>query len=127
VHTAAQYLGISDTQLINDVRNGQTLAQVAQAQGKSVSGLEQALVAAAKTRLDKAVSSGALTQAQEQSILSRITSGVDGMVKQGHFGMGAGGGPPWAPGGPAGGSGGPPLGLAGGPAGAVGVPPGSPA
>src|ERR1700693_1558075 len=38
---AAAYLGISDVQLLGDMRQGRTLAQIAKARGKSVSGLEQ--------------------------------------------------------------------------------------
>lgn len=74
---AAHYLGLSDQQLLRDVMSGKSLAQVAQARGKSVSGLEQAMAAAMKTRLDKAVSAGMITQAQEQRMLNRLRRLID--------------------------------------------------
>ena len=62
--------------------DGKTLAQVAKARGKSVDGLVNALVDAAKAELATAVDAGRLTDAQRDSILSglkeRITSLVNG-------------------------------------------------
>jgi hypothetical protein len=49
---AAQYLQLDRIALSKDLRSGQTLAQIANARGKSVSGLEAALVAAVKVKLD---------------------------------------------------------------------------
>lgn len=86
--TAATYLGLSDAKLLADVRGGKTLAQVAQAQGKSVAGLEQALVAASKSRLDRMVQAGWLTKAQEQQRLSRLGKLIDQLVEHGRV---------WAP------------------------------
>ena len=88
VDAAAAYLGLTTAQLTTDLQSGKTLAQIAQGQGKSVSGLVDALVAAAQKDLDAAVAAGRLTQAQEQSILSRlkqrITDRVNGVAPQ-HF------------------------------------------
>ncbi len=42
--SAARYLGISTEELIRDLRSGKDLAAVARAKGKSVSGLESALM-----------------------------------------------------------------------------------
>jgi hypothetical protein len=81
---AAKYLGLSPSQLLRDL-NGKTLAQVAQAQGKSVSGLEQAIVTDEKARLDKLVAQGFLTQAQEQRRLSRLSSRVARFVEHGRI------------------------------------------
>ena len=81
---AASYLGLTGAELRSQLESGKTLAQVAQDRGKSVDGLVQALVDAAKKRLDDDVAAGRLTQAQEQSILSdlkqRITDLVNGEV-----------------------------------------------
>ena len=115
---AASYLGLSDAQLLSDLRSGQTLAQIAKAQGKSVAGLEQAITAAIKARLDKAVAAGRITQAQENKILSRIGKRLDRPLlrlapRLGGWGPGEGVAP------------GPPLGVAPGPgAPAPGGPPG---
>jgi hypothetical protein len=76
IGAAATYLGISDVQLLNDLRQGQTLAQIAKARGKSVSGLQQAITAAMKARLDEAVADGRITKAQEAQILSRLSSRI---------------------------------------------------
>lgn len=77
---AAQYLGIQRAELAKDVRSGQTLAQIAGAHGKSVSGLEAAMVAAVKTKLDTAVTTGRLTSAREQQVLARVQKVVGRLV-----------------------------------------------
>jgi hypothetical protein len=98
---AATYLGLTTAQIQTDVKGGQTLAQIATAQGKTADGLVQALVSAAKTKLDSAVTAGTLTSAQETSILAnlqtRITDVVNGTKPAGGgfgrgFGFGHGGG-----------------------------------
>ena len=80
--SAAAYIGITEAQLRTELENGKSLAQVARAHGKSVDGLIAALVAAAKDKLDKAVSAGRLTKAQETEMLGllkdRVTSIVNG-------------------------------------------------
>ena len=85
---AASYLGMTATDLRSALENGKTLAQVAQAKGKSVDGLIAALVDAAKKRLDAAVSAGRLTQANEQTVLAdlkqRFTDLVNGVRPAGH-------------------------------------------
>jgi len=72
LRAAAQYLGVDRPTLAKDVRSGQTLAQIAGAQGKSVTGLEAAMVAAVKTKLDAAVSAGRITSTREQQVLARV-------------------------------------------------------
>jgi hypothetical protein len=79
---ATSYLGLSTAQLMNDLRSGKSLGDVAKAQGKSVSGLEQALINAEKTRLDEAVSAGRISKSQEQTRLSRLTSEIDALVNR---------------------------------------------
>jgi UDP-N-acetylmuramate-alanine ligase len=80
LRAAAQYLGIQRGELAKDVRSGQTLAQIAGARGKSVSGLEAAMVAAVKTKLDTAVTTGRLTSAREQQVLARVQKVVGRLV-----------------------------------------------
>src|SRR3954465_4848277 len=80
LRAAAQYLGIQRAELAQDVRSGQTLAQIAGARGKSVSGLEAAMVAAVKTKLDTAVTTGRLTSAREQQVLARVQKIVGRLV-----------------------------------------------
>lgn len=79
---AARYLGLTRKQLIADLRGGKTLAQVAQDQHKTVSGLEAALTAAARTRLDKAVANHRITAAQEQQILAKLPARLNTLVNR---------------------------------------------
>jgi hypothetical protein len=81
LESAAGYIGITETQLRTELESGKSLAQIATAHGKSVDGLIDALVAAAKNKLDDAVSAGRLTKDQETEMLGvlkdRITSAVN--------------------------------------------------
>ncbi len=77
---AAGYLGISTSQLRRDLRAGKSLANVARAQGKTVQGLEQAWVAAAKKQLARAVSAGRMTAAQEQQQLASLQQRTSQLV-----------------------------------------------
>jgi hypothetical protein len=92
---AATYLGLSPAALRKRLAAGDSLADVAKAQGKSVSGLEQALVDAAKARLDKAVAAGDLTAKQRDAIEQDLQQHVSELVQ----GKGMLGGP-CGPGGP---------------------------
>lgn len=89
LQTAATYLGISPQTLGSDLRSGKTLAAIAKAKGKSVSGLEQAMLAASKKQLDSAVKLGRLTAGQESRFLKALSSRIDTFVTKGfHFGFG---------------------------------------
>ena len=71
---AASYLGLTNQQLVQQLSSGKSLSQIATSKGKSVGGLEQAIAAAVKTKLDKLVAAGMITAAQEQKILSRLNA-----------------------------------------------------
>ena len=79
---AASYLGLTDSQLLRDLSSGKSLAQIAKARGKSVSGLEQAITTAEKARLDRLVSAGVITKRQEQRVLSRLSDKVSRIVNR---------------------------------------------
>lgn len=94
---AATYLGISQSDLLSQLRSGKTLAQVANAtSGKSAGGLVDALVADANAHLAQAVKDGRLAQAQadrmQQDLKERITDRVN------HGGPAPGPGPHHGPG-----------------------------
>jgi len=90
---AADYLGLSTSQLITKLQSGQTLAQIAEAtSGKSVAGLIAAMTAAQKTALENAVKAGRLTQAQADSLSAALKDRVTAMVN-GRFGFRFGGPP----------------------------------
>ena len=77
---AADYLGLTEAELHERLRDGQTLAEIAEAEGKSVAGLEQALLAAGKERLDQAVEDGRITAAQRDELLERLEAKIDALV-----------------------------------------------
>lgn len=96
---AAEYLGLTQAQLRARLVKGNSLAGVAKAEGKSVDGLQQAMLAEAKTELGKAVADGDLTQKQADEMLEHLTDDIDQIVQ----GKGPGGpGGPCGPGGPGG-------------------------
>lgn len=96
---AASYLGLSRADLVRDLGAGKTLAQVAGDRGKSVDGLQQALLDAARARLDRAVANGRLTSAQRDAILrdlkQHVADLVNGRMPRMRFRGGPGGPPPW--------------------------------
>jgi len=107
---AVTYLGLTTTQIQTDLQGGQTLAQIATAQGKTADGLVQALVTADEAKLDTAVAAGTLTSAQEQTIETNLQQQITNRIKStgpagggfaGRFGFRHGGGP-WGPRGQAG-------------------------
>lgn len=77
---ATSYLGLTEDQLHSRLESGKTLAEVAKAQGKSVDGLEAAMIKDATTKLDAAVKAGRLTAAQEQQILADLKQHVGDLV-----------------------------------------------
>ncbi len=79
---AATYLGLTTDELRTKLQSGKSLAQIAKDEGKSVAGLEQAMVASAKTKLDQAVSDGKITSAQRDQILSRLQQSIDDLVNR---------------------------------------------
>ncbi len=76
----ATYLGVTKAELRTARENGTSLAQVATQQGKSVDGLKQAIYDAARTDLDKAVTAGRITAAEEATRLSDLQSHLDDIV-----------------------------------------------
>jgi hypothetical protein len=80
VSAASTYLGLSPDQIGQELKSGKTLADVANAQGKSVAGLEQAVIGAAKTALDKSVAAGSITATEEQQVLDQLNAQLDDFV-----------------------------------------------
>lgn len=80
--TVADYLGLTRAQLMMELRDGKSLAQVAKAHGKSPHGLVDALTKQAEQKLDQAVKNGRLTEAEKTELLAglkkRITDLVNG-------------------------------------------------
>jgi polyhydroxyalkanoate synthesis regulator phasin len=104
LESAASFLDVTEDDLRDRLRAGETLVEVARDEGKSVSGLVDALVDAANERIDEAVEDGRLDEERaaelREDLESRITELVNGELRfRGHgrmFGRGFGfhGGPP---------------------------------
>ena len=79
---AAEAIGIEVDALLEALRNGQTIAEVAQANSVEVQAVVDALVADATARLDEAVANGRLTQEEadekKAELQERITARVNG-------------------------------------------------
>ena len=80
LEAAASYLGVTDAELRASLQDGDTLAEVARANGKTSAGLVDALVAAAKADLDEKVAEGRLTAAERTSILAGLESRIEDFV-----------------------------------------------
>jgi hypothetical protein len=74
---AGTYLGLTAAQLRADLQAGKSLADVATAHGKTVAGLEGALVAAAKQAIE---SNANLTAAQKTAIEQQLQARIDALV-----------------------------------------------
>jgi hypothetical protein len=87
LEAAASFLGMSEHELRSSLADGKTLAELAEERGKTVGGLVDAMVAAAKEKLDQAVEDGRLTDARRDEIASRleerITAIVEGELRRG--------------------------------------------
>jgi uncharacterized protein (DUF433 family) len=73
-------LGTTPAKLFAQLRAGKTIADVAKAGGKTLDDVRSAVKAAEKTRLDKAVAAGDLTQKQADAILARIDDKLKAVI-----------------------------------------------
>lgn len=91
LQAAAQAIGISTQQLQTELP-GKSLAQVAQAHGKTATDVATALKNAANTRIDQAVQNNRITQDQANTQKTNLDQRIDNMVNQvmpqGGFGPG---------------------------------------
>jgi polyhydroxyalkanoate synthesis regulator phasin len=103
LETVADVIGIEVTDLAEALRDGQTIAEVADANGSSAQEVIDALIAEMNTKVDDAVEDGKLTAERADEIREnapeRIESMVNGefegrMGRGGHRGMGPGPGSP---------------------------------
>jgi hypothetical protein len=77
---AAEYLGLGEEELRERLEEGQSLAEIARAEGKSVDGLKQALLDEAEQSVDEAVEDGELTRERADEILERLREHIDDFV-----------------------------------------------
>ena len=76
VATAAQVLGMAQPDLVATLNTGKTIADVAKDKGVALDKIVEAFIAARKTALDQAVTSGRMTQAQEDAMLATMRTNV---------------------------------------------------
>lgn len=72
----AAFLGVTAQDVMDGLHNNQSLAQIAEAHGKTADGLSSYLYDQLKTCLDQAVQNGRITQAQEDTILSNAQARI---------------------------------------------------
>ena len=77
---AATVLGMDPEQLKEHVSSGQSLAQVAEAQGMSTDDFKAALLAEVKADLDAKVAAGEITQVQADRAYERTERNIDRIV-----------------------------------------------
>jgi hypothetical protein len=79
---AGDYLGLSPKELVYELRSGTSLADVANARGKSLDGLARALFAAFKAKVDAAVAAGRLDATKAQKLLERAPGHIEQLVNR---------------------------------------------
>jgi hypothetical protein len=80
LEAAAEYLGLTEAELREQLESGKSLAAVAESEGKSTDGLKDALHAAVEEDLGAAVDAGRITQAQADEALQRFDERVDDLI-----------------------------------------------
>ena len=88
----ASYLGLSQTELQERLQSGESLADVAETEGKSVSELKEAMVSELKTNLD---SNSTLSSDERAAAVEQMKNRIDMMLDATHTpdeGMGIGSG-----------------------------------
>lgn len=82
LRVAGDYLGLSPKELVYELRNGTSLADLARARNRSVEGLEAALLAAFEAKVAAAVSVGRLDAAQAHRLLKRAPAHIAKLVNR---------------------------------------------
>jgi uncharacterized protein (DUF433 family) len=92
VEVAAEVTGLSEDDVVAALEDGQTIAEIAEAQGVDPREIVDAAIAEAESRLQEAVDDGRLTEEQMDQILERLAEDLPERLEQ-----------PWQPRGPMGG------------------------
>lgn len=77
---AASALGLKRDDLLSKLRDGQSIADVAKAQGKSLDDVKAAITDAVTMELDARVKEGKLTSAQRDKVLGTLKDHLDDLV-----------------------------------------------
>lgn len=82
VATAAQLIGITPDQLRSELRNGKSVADVAQANGKDIVAIERELVTKATAKIDAEVKAGTLARVPAARLKQALPKMVDRRVRR---------------------------------------------
>jgi len=90
----AKALGITTDQLMTDLKNGQSIADIAKSKNLDLNTVINTLVGDADARIDQAVKNGKLTQTQGDNLKSTVKTAITNLVNNGFpkFGGRMGGG-----------------------------------
>ncbi len=91
INATASVTGLTNQEVLTQLEAGQTLAQIAQAKGKSADDVIQAARAALTTQLQQAVTAGRLTQAQSDAKLAQFNQSATQLVNDATLGQHTGG------------------------------------
>jgi hypothetical protein len=83
LEAAAEYLGVTRAELMEELSDGDSLADVARQKGKSVDGLKTAMRNALKADLDEAVADDVITREHADRLYEKLAPGIDRLVEQG--------------------------------------------
>jgi len=93
VEAAAAVLGMEPEEVLDELKDGKTLAEVAEEQGMAVDEFTAAMLPEVRQELDALVAEGKLTQEQADAIYDRVEENIDRIVNaQGRLLPGPGGG-----------------------------------
>ena len=90
VNELADFLGISQSQLIEERRSGKTISEIAEAHGKTAEQLKNFLINEADSKLQSLLKEGKITQEQYENMKTRALERINGMMNNewhGRFGM----------------------------------------
>jgi polyhydroxyalkanoate synthesis regulator phasin len=82
LEVAASYLGMSKSELRDELAEGRTLAEIARAEGKPVDGLVQELADAAEQRIDDAVEDGRLSEERAAELKDGLEDRIEDRVDE---------------------------------------------
>jgi hypothetical protein len=81
----ATALGISEQRLFDQLRDGKSIKQIAEANGKSLDEVKTAVEAAVTKRLDADVQAGRITDAQRDELLDHLGEHIDHLGEEPSF------------------------------------------
>jgi hypothetical protein len=80
VEETARILGIEESEVIDALKDGQSLAQIAEAHGMSVDEYKAELTNATGEKLAQAVENGRITQERADEMLAKFTENIDRII-----------------------------------------------